>query len=149
MFGSYNNQGPLYIVLIKPENARYQFHWESNQFMDEKDQDINPNQLADKYPVLWKIFQPIAEKNKSLVLNQNPSLKVQLAAVKQDGQAIQFIQNPSEQVQMAAVSEYGWAIVYIKNPSEQVQMAAVKQDGQAIEHIKNPSPQVQMAAKAK
>jgi hypothetical protein len=146
MFDSHNKQGPLYIVLIKPENARYQFHWESNQFMDEKDQDMNPNQLADKYPVLWKIFQPIAEKNKSLVLNQNPSLKVQLAAVKKDGLAIKYIQNPSPEVQLAAGSECGWAIEYIKNPSEQVQMAAVKQAGRAIVYIKNPSEQVQMAA---
>jgi hypothetical protein len=107
MFGSYNNQGPLYIVLIKPENARYQFHWESNQFMDERDQLMNPNQLADEYPVLWKIFQPITEKNKSLVLNQNPSEQVQMAAVKQDGQAIEHIKNPSEQVQMAAQKPRG------------------------------------------
>jgi len=146
MFGRYNNHGPLYIVLIKPENARYQFHWESNQFMDERDQLMNPKQLADKYPVLWKIFQPIAEKNKSLVLNQNPSEQVQMAAVSESGRAIEHIKNPSEQVQMAAVSESGWAIEYIKNPSEQVQMAAVKKDGRAIEHIKNPSEQVQMAA---
>jgi hypothetical protein len=119
----------LYIVLIKPENARYQFHWESNQFMDERDQLMNPKQLADKYPVLWKIFQPIAEKNKSLVLNQNPSEQVQMAAVSESGRAIEHIKNPSEQVQMAAVSESGWAIEYIKNPSEQVQMAAQKQRG--------------------
>jgi hypothetical protein len=146
LFASYNKQGPLYMVLIKPENARYQFHWESNQFMDERDQPMNPNQLADKYPVLWKIFQPIAEKNKSLVLNQNPSIQVQMAAVSQDGMAIKYIQNPSPQIQLAAVSNYGKAIQFIKNPSPQVQLAAVSTSGFAIEYIKNPSPQLQLAA---
>ena len=32
--------------------------------MDEKDQQINPNELADKYPVLWKIFTPKFKKGK-------------------------------------------------------------------------------------
>ena len=146
MFARYNKQGPLYIVLIKSANQRYQFHWESRQFMDETDQDINPNQLADKYPVLWKIFTPIAEKNKSLVLNQNPSPQVQMVAVQQDVWVIQFIQNPSPDVQLAAVQQDGRAIEYIKNPSEQVQIAAVQQNGWAIKYIKNPSPQVQLAA---
>jgi len=50
-FTSYNEEGPLYIVLIKPTNERYQFHFQSKQFMNEKDKKINPNKLADKYTI--------------------------------------------------------------------------------------------------
>ncbi len=41
MFNSYNNDGPLYIILEKKTNTRWQFHFESSQFMDEKDYDIS------------------------------------------------------------------------------------------------------------
>jgi len=146
-FNYYNKISPLYIVLIKPINQRFQFYWGAGpQFRDEQDNEINPNELADKYPVLWKIFTPIATKYKSLVLNQNPSPEVQMAAVKRDGWAIGPIKNPSPEVQMAAVQQNGWALQFIKNPSPEVQMAAVQSDDRAIQFIKNPSPEMQMAA---
>jgi len=70
---------------------------------------------------------------------KNPSVNVQLEAVRNHGYAIQFIKNPSERVQIEAVRNHGSAIKYIKNPSERVQLEAVKQDGCAIKYIKNPS----------
>ena len=168
MFDDYNSQGPLYIVLIKSKNERYQFHFEDEQFMDEKDEEINPNELADQYPILWKIFTRIAEKNKSIFLNINPSEKIKIAAVKKNGLAIAFIENPSEKVQLSAVKEdiraiqyiknpsknvqlfvvkrYGSGIKFIKNPNDEVKLAAVKQNGYAIEYIKNPIEEVQLAA---
>jgi len=150
-FNYYNEKGPLYSVLIKPLNQRFQFQWgEEPEFKDEQDEEINPNELADKYPVLWKIFTPIAEKNKSVVLNQNPTPEVQMAAVQQDGLAIKYIKNPSHEVQMAAVQQNGRAIKWIKNPNPELQfkleMAAVQQDGWSIKWIKNPNPELQMAA---
>jgi hypothetical protein len=145
-FNEYNKRGPLYVVLIKAKNQRYQFHFQTRQFMDERDEEINPNELADQYPKLWDIFTPIAEKNKSIYLNKNPSEELQLAAVKKEPSDIKYIKNPSEAVQIAAVKQYSRAIEYIKNPSEAVQLAAVKQNGGAIEYIKNPSEAVQLAA---
>ena len=40
MFDYYNNQGPLYINIDKISNRKYQFHFESKQFMDENDDEI-------------------------------------------------------------------------------------------------------------
>jgi len=167
-FFQHNRRGPLYIVLIKSTNNRYQFHWADPQFTDEQNNGINPNDLAEKYPVLWKIFTPIAEKNKSLILNQNPTPEIYLAAVqnygeaiefikdptpemkmaavKNNGRAIRFIKNPTPAMQMAAVQNNGWAIRYIENPTPEIQMAAVKNNGRAIQFIKNPTPAMQMAA---
>jgi len=145
-FAYYNKKGPLYIVILKGTNAKYQFHWESNQFMDTKDEGINPNELARKYPILWKIFEPVAVKNQSLILNQHPSEAIQLAAVKKDGLAIKYLKNPSEAIQLAAVQQDGLAIKYLKNPSEAVQLAAVQNYGRAIRYLKNPSEAVQLAA---
>jgi len=145
-FAEYNSKGPLYIVILKGTNTKYQFHWESNQFMDVKDEGINPNKLARKYPILWKIFEPVAVKNQSLILNQHPSEAIQLAAVKKDGLAIKYLKNPSEAIQLAAVQQDGLAIKYLKNPSEAVQLAAVQNYGRAIRYLKNPSEAVQLAA---
>lgn len=40
-FERYSHQGPLYIVLDKPNNRRFQLHFESGQFMDETDSPIS------------------------------------------------------------------------------------------------------------
>jgi len=40
MFDHYNKNGPLYIVIGKRYNEKYQFHFESEQFMDETDESI-------------------------------------------------------------------------------------------------------------
>ena len=58
--------------------------------------------------------------NRSNFLDKFFTKAVQLTAVKQYGNAIEYITNPSEAVQLAAVKQYGCAINYIKNPSEAV-----------------------------
>jgi hypothetical protein len=147
MFSNYSKaDDPLYIVMIKGSNEKYQFHFGTDQFMDATDLEINPVELFNKYPILWKIFEPIAIKNLYLPLIKNPSESVQLAAVQKDGYSIRFIKNPSEDIKLAAVHRYGYAINYIKNPSESVQLAAVQQNGYSIQHIENPSEAIQLAA---
>jgi hypothetical protein len=140
----YKDNDPLYIIIIKGTNEKYQFHFGTTQFMNSKDEEINPQDIANKYPVLWEIFEPISRKFKSIILIKNPSEADQLAAVQEYGRAIQLIKNPTEKVQLAAVQQDGYAIQYIKNPSEAVQLAAVQQDGSAIQLIKNPSEAVQL-----
>ena len=44
-----------------------------------------------------------------------------------------IIDNPSEELQLAAVNQNGLAIEHIDNPSEEVQLAAATQNGQARE----------------
>lgn len=39
-FDYYSKQGPLYIILDKPNNRRWQFHYETQQFMDENDRQV-------------------------------------------------------------------------------------------------------------
>jgi len=147
MFSNYSKKNdPLYIIMIKGSNEKYQFHFGTKQFMDISDKEINPQELANKYQILYKIFEPIAIKHLFLPLIKNPSEAMQLAAVNQNGDAIQYIKNPSEDVQLAAVQQDARAIRYIKNPSEAMQLAAVQQDARAICYIKNPSEAMQLSA---
>ena len=55
------------------------------------------------------------------------------------GDLIQFIDNPSEKVQLAAVKEYPYSIKYIQNPTEEVQLLAVKNDPDSTRFIENPT----------
>jgi len=145
-FLRYNQQGPLYIILIKKKNARYQFHFPSDQFMDEEDNTVNPRELANQYPVLWRIFEPISRENHSILLIKNPTEQDRLRAVEQDGDAVRYIDNPSEAVQLTAVKQWPNAIQHIDNPSEAVQLAAVKHEGVVLMHLDNPSNAVKLAA---
>ena len=103
---------------------------------------------------------------------ENPSVELQLAAVKQNPFALQVcvgfgqdcIRSFNEvaqsfnevaptfddlvpiEVQLAAVQQIGAVIEWIPNPCEEVQLAAVNQDGNAIKFIGNPSEAVQLAA---
>ena len=46
MFDYYNNKGLLYINIDKVNNCKYQFHFETNSFMDENDSSIKPNSIG-------------------------------------------------------------------------------------------------------
>ena len=59
MFNTYNREGPLYIIL--PKNPRYtgekyQFHFESKSYMNEKDESASLSQLGATYPSIKKAF---------------------------------------------------------------------------------------------
>ena len=158
-FRHYSNQGPLYIWRDK-SGDKFQFHFESNQYMDARDQELSPDQveqLQHSCPVIKKLFQlwekkvTTDPKYKDYLLEffkyiENPSIELQLAAVQQNGSAIQYIENPSEEVQLAAVQQNPHSIQYISNPSIEVQLAAVQRNGFVIAYIKNPSTEVQLAA---
>lgn len=58
-FKSYSKNGPLYIVLHKSTNKRWQFHFESNQFMDEKDQSINLYKFLEEFDKPYQMFNKI------------------------------------------------------------------------------------------
>ena len=78
--------------------------------------------------------------------NDSDTGEIGLAAVKQDGTAIQYISDPSEEIKLAAVKQDGTAIQYISDPSEEMKLAAVKQNGTAIEYISNSTEEMKLAA---
>lgn len=57
MFDYYNKQGPLYIVLHKPSNTRWQFQFETGSFMDELDRKINLQAFIEQHPKVAAFFE--------------------------------------------------------------------------------------------
>ena len=91
-------------------------------------------------------LQLLAVKNNpsSIQHIDSPSEELQLMAVKNNPISIQHIDNPSEEVQLIAVNQDSDVIKYIDNPTEKVQLMAVRQDGRIIQHIDNPTEKVQL-----
>jgi hypothetical protein len=130
------------------------------QFINEYGQQPGDLNMADEASQLDYIKRN-SKYETALDKIENPSEKVQLAAVKANPQELRFIKDPSEKVQIAAVSidshkfkntitaigaNFDNAIQHIDKPSEKVQLAAVAKFGYAIQHIKNPSDRVKMTA---
>lgn len=148
MYARYAEQGPLYVIIPRTDpDHRYQVWWrkthpEDMQFMDERDQEVEPRELG-FFQKLQTIMHPL---NPHIMWNPKPTEAEQLSAVRQDPSAIRYITGPSEAVQMAAVQQDWYAIKYITDPSEAAQMAAVRQDAMAFRRINNPSEAVQLGA---
>lgn len=66
-FNEYNKQGPLYIVINKLNNKKYQLHFETSQFMDAKDEPVTLRYLGQSIPDILTWFQedssPITREN--------------------------------------------------------------------------------------
>jgi hypothetical protein len=121
-FDYYNKQGPLYVIIFRGSGVKWQFHFESGQFMDEQDNSLEPRSV--------KPLSGLFSEDKWM------------AAVTHSGYAIEYIENPSENILMAALKDHMYAIEFIKNIKnlpENVQMAVVRNYVSAIQYIKNPS----------
>jgi hypothetical protein len=56
-FNHYNNQGPLYILISKQDpSEKYQFHFESNQFMDSSDDSIDLAEFMSDNQDVYEFF---------------------------------------------------------------------------------------------
>tara|TARA_R110000851_G_scaffold51669_1_gene122562 strand:- start:60 stop:1223 length:1164 start_codon:yes stop_codon:yes gene_type:complete len=92
------------------------------------------------------IIQAITSKPRRIANYENPSLKMQLAAVHAQSTSIGLIKNPSPEVQLIAVLDHPHNIMAIKNATLEAQLAAVNTDATTIKWIRNSSPEVQLAA---
>lgn len=50
MFDEYNSEGPLFVVIDKTHNEKFQIHAESESLMDAEDMPVDPNWFFKQYP---------------------------------------------------------------------------------------------------
>lgn len=62
-FDYYNKQGPLYIFINKLDNKKFQFHFQSHQYMDETDSDIEVKEFVEANEELREFIIGIAKEN--------------------------------------------------------------------------------------
>lgn len=87
-YNTYNKQGPLYIIINKQDNEeKYQFHFETEQFMDSADRQIKTGKLFHNNPEIRNYFFPSfikkvteteiqKEFNKLNMLSQEDALEI-------------------------------------------------------------------------
>ena len=51
--------------------------------------------------------------------------KVKIAAIKKNGNTIEFIENPSYELQEIAINQNPWSIVYIKKPYDEIVVKSI------------------------
>ena len=81
MFDYYNNQGPLYIIMAKHSNAKWQFHFPTGQFMDSRDIQIPSVSQLEMYGDTEKLFNWLETIDKKLTLFPNRKIKKVAAAL--------------------------------------------------------------------
>ena len=151
-FDYYNGQGPMQVIIVNSDpSERYQVHYALNQFMNVDDQRFNTAALADRFPILYKIFKKLAEQYKSLVFNENPSIETQIAAIKRNPRSILHMKNPPPELQLIAAKSQPSVAAKIHNPSEEVQIIAANAGIDSVRELvknigKDPSEAVQLAA---
>lgn len=77
-FNNYNSEGPLYIIINRETGKKWQYHKESNQFMDERDFPVYPKEInafpeGVKKTIGWNPF-PGLNKIISAIQNLNPKI---------------------------------------------------------------------------
>jgi len=62
-YNHYSKQGPLYIILNKKDPTdKYQFHFESNQFMDKEDRSVSLSPFLNDRPELKEFFKEMFKR---------------------------------------------------------------------------------------
>ena len=142
MFAHYAKDGLLYIV--QTPGGKYQFHFESDSFMDEQDQQVDVVDLANKYPSLKTAFNAIAVKLLYLPLIKDVTPEIEMSAVKENGWALQYVKEQTPELAMAAVKRHGMALQFVKDQTPEVVIAAVKRTVYALQHVKDQTPGLMM-----
>lgn len=167
-FKYYNERGRLYIVLFKKENKRWQFHFEDGQFMDEKDNELNYDQIitvAGAFPE--KMWMETIENDLTFAeVIRNPTDKMMKYIIDLGGfkyitdyfiprklclyalrnrlalaeDVLCAVENQTMQFQLSVI-KLGCSFDYnlLKDPSEKVIEAYFKKFPYKISSIRNPS----------
>ena len=148
MFNIYNNKGPLYILINKNNpNKKYQFHFESSQFMDVDDTPIDMSMFLEDNPEIKSVFKNIIDNtlDKTNYLNwvwldkDDLSYDQCLAAVKRDSWALEYVPEEFKTLEMclAAIKQNGWTLRYVPKElkTPEICLAAVKQNGNSLRYV--------------
>ena len=149
-FNYYNKRGPLYVVFCKDlegKPAKYQFHFEDNQFMNEKDRDIDLSKLVKKNPALKEISEWQGKKvaltkdfNKYFdkLLLSDPENTIKDSRITQE-HISKMLNDPSSDVRWQAIRHPNATPEHISkaldDPEYWVRLMAIKHPKATPEHI--------------
>ena len=157
LFNYYNRMGPLYILILKKDpSEKYQFHFESSQFMDVYDHPMDIPTFLKNNPEIKSLFKNKINKTNYenwIWLDKNElSYEMCLEAVKQNGLALRFVPEEfkTSEICLEAVKEKGWVLEYVPKElrTPEICLEAVKQDGLALQFVPNEFITLEMCLEA-
>ena len=78
---------------------------------------------------------------------EEQTLEICMAAVQQDGRALQCVEEQTLEICMDAVQENGLALEYVKEQTPEICLAAVQQNGHALKYVKEQTPEICLTAR--
>jgi hypothetical protein len=159
MFTQYAQQGEIYCILFKGENRRWQFHFESEQFMDEKDQDLDQtmplfgkvmehfqHEIENRLWPDMKVGQPMPVTALKFLLD--PPHELLMDIVDEDGLSIEFVRDDlrTDDIWFAALTSNWEALQFAINPPENIALFAIKKNPMAIIYTGSPTVAEQVLA---
>jgi hypothetical protein len=88
----------------------------------------------------------VQQNGRALQYVKDQAFDLCMAAVQQDGRALRFVNNQTFDLCMAAVQQDGLALRYVDDQIPELCIAAVQQDGVALEYVKDQTFDLCMAA---
>lgn len=113
-FGYYSRQGSLFIIIFRenPWENRFQFHFESNQFMDVTDNEVELEFFFDKNPELNEFFRKKMDSWLPAWYGEESSYRVsslrELVSSKGAKHQIAFLENLFEDGYLSSESSFSW-----------------------------------------
>lgn len=93
-FNQYNREGPLYIIIDKKNNEKFQFHFQSNQFMDKNDKRLNLKEFFENHTeVLRPLFHESLKQNNDILISFFPVSELIKMAEENKNYIEKFIKN--------------------------------------------------------
>jgi hypothetical protein len=103
-FDHYNKQGPLYILINKQDpSEKYQFHFESSQFMDTSDSSIQIGDFLRENEDVTQFFKSIGKINNAFLMKHQAFPKEE---------ALKILTNPIEQSSLIKTNGLSWFFNY-------------------------------------
>jgi hypothetical protein len=159
LFRSYHKAGPLYVVLMKSRNERFQIHLPLAEIKNSEDEPLTERMLDAHKAVFEKVFEKILERvplNKfALLLYEYPFLfkldvfhsHPELEKYAEDHYvALEYISNPSAKLIRNVVKNHPNELQHVKKPSEDLVLTALKKNGNTIRFVENPTHEMMKIA---
>jgi hypothetical protein len=111
MFDSYNEDSPLFVLIDKKTNDKYQLHASTRQFMDETDSPVQGTELERKYPEAIQAFVHSSETD--MMIKGDYGRMVQLIGELNWGHAKDVpVRLPNFEKQLIKNKDANWLIQY-------------------------------------
>ena len=160
-FADYTTNGPLYIILFKGKNQRWQFHFQDWQFMDERDEDLDTD--SDEFQQIMGHFHGVIEGLLNDTIRDHEQ-HIKMNALKwiprlsdkflvsldhayfRDGavnSVLEYVENPSEKLIKACFVKNAYAFSHIDYPTEEEQISAFERAPKSIQYFDYPCEKLQ------